>query len=251
MKPTLPSVLAVSLACAAALVARADYTVHAEPDTASAILGTLPASTRLPSPQPGSEGWVPATVPSVPVSGWVRNADIGKDLEVNDGAVVRAEAREDAAPLATIAAGQGANVRIERVERDWSRVSLPGGQPGRGFVLLAPPVEPSTPEMQPVQTLPIADTPPPATGSINAAGTPRIFAGTFRPTRRILGFGPSYPYQIVGADGRRIALLDVRNLLVTTDITSYVNRTVQVRGVAVPTDTGRDVVVVVDTLTLQ
>lgn len=242
-----PFLAAGAFALATTTALRADYTVYAARDTASAVVGTLPTGTSIPTP--GSDGWAAVTVPAGPVTGWVRNRDIGKDLEVKPGASVFAEMRDDAAVAATVAAGD--RVRIDRVEADWSRVRFePAPKPG--FVLATPPAaEPPPPALLDggPSILPAPAAPPAATPG--QPGVPRIFSGTFRPTRRILGFGPSYPYHLVDAGGRRVALLDVRNLLVMGDLAAYVDRTVTVRGVAVPTDTGKDVVVVVDTLTLQ
>lgn len=261
-KTTLAVVAAVALS---RMPAVAGLVVHVQPDAGTPVIGEWPDDMPV-QEVADAEGWAPVVL-SGPHVAWVANRDIGKDLEIEVGASFRVEPRADAAVLTTMSPGDV--VRIEKVVGDWSQVSLSEGLPG--YVRLASPggaggeapagdvtgdpVVPADVPRGADRPGGVADGRPavtaPAVVEEDRARLPRVFQGTFKPTRKILGFGPAYPWQIVTAEGRRIALLDLRALMVTEDLSRYVGRTVEVRGRAAPTANGRDFVVIADSLVLR
>jgi hypothetical protein len=81
-----------------------------------------------------------------------------------------------------------------------------------------------------------------------ADASPRVFQGVFQKTRRVLGQGPKLDYQLVDANGRRIALLDLSSLLITESLQRYEGEWVSVFGTGTSRPGVSDVIIRVETI---
>jgi hypothetical protein len=67
----------------------------------------------------------------------------------------------------------------------------------------------------------------------------------------LVGYRPDYDYQLLDAEGKRIAFLDVRKVTPLQKMEFYVDHPVMVSGVIKPTVDGKDLVVEVQTLQVK
>lgn len=100
---------------------------------------------------------------------------------------------------------------------------------------------------------PVAETPvaPPAPGrAVEPGGSalPRMFQGTLASSRSAFRPRRPYDYQINDSRGVRYAYVDLRNLLLTEQIDSYLGRTVEIFGTATNLPGTKDIVIKAETL---
>ncbi len=234
--------------------------LHLRPEAAAPVVGAIAAGgsitallrseleaegiARLPT------GWV-AIRHEGPLFGYAPNSDVGKDLALKPGAIVRAAPTGDGAMLAMITAGDRAEV--VSLEGDWSKVVF-----SKPRILFLNTLAPPPPAVASAPGATTADAPsitpgpaaPTAAEPAITAATPRVFQGYLMRTRRILGAGPRLDHQLVDAGGGRIALLDLGKLLVTDPLDTFEGRRVGVFGPASRSADGRDLVIRVETLRL-
>ena len=220
--------LILALAAAAVLSAdplERDATVYAQPDPASSVLGTLPKGT---SPELAAsdapDGWLAVLVPG-PHEVYVRNGDLGKDLNIKTGSSLYIAPDTSAPVIGTMESGDRAE--LKGLRGDWTLFSF--NDPVKGFIKLAAPIA-LTPAA-PAQASG-AQPPRPAGSDITPSGMPRFLEGRFKPTRSFLGFHQPYNFQLVDKNGDRIAYLDISRLLQTDKIDNYDDRLVIVYGTA-------------------
>lgn len=259
-----------------------DAPLHIQPNSNSPVIGTLPAGTSIPSLlrqelqaaglQPPPPGWT-VIRSAGPFQGFVRNADVNDDGTIKPGAEVRLQPLADAPLLLEVDPADDATA--SEPLGDWSRAtirtelfvyvnSVPPGSRSQGVVAPAntmeggsgtddelvlndPRVEarPQKPR-KPKRTREPKVEPVP----VETEGAPRTFVGYLLRTRRILGRGPKYDYQLVDENNDRIALLDVSALLATSPVASFENRRVSVYGPGLTRPDVKDVILRVQTLRL-
>lgn len=261
MKISLPSFAALLLASSAALAAApltATTAVHTQPDEAAPTITILKAGTEpVASTDPlavAPAGWMAVELPG-PFEGYVKNNDILKSLEVRPGAPIHFEPKDSSGVLASMAAGD--KVKITGLLGRWTQVSL--DQKLTGYVRTG--AEPATASTAP-SPAPAESAAPraaaPAAGSTTAGkpvpvvdAMPRLFEGKLVSTRS--PFRPRRPFDwaIVDDAGKRIAFLDLSQLLQTEQIDSYADHTIVVHGTPKMTNEGKDLVITAETLRLK
>jgi hypothetical protein len=118
--------------------------IQSQPDLTAPVLGIInPGVEPVPAPagtEPAPAGWITVTAPG-PFDGYVRNADLTKQLEVKPGTSVRAAPKPDAGVLAVFAKGDKAT--ITGLHGAWTQVRLDKSLVG--YVRVAPiPATPSS-----------------------------------------------------------------------------------------------------------
>jgi len=86
---------------------------------------------------------------------------------------------------------------------------------------------------------------------VETAGAPRTFEGYLMRTRRFLGRGPKYDYQLVDENNKRVALLDLSGLQATSPLDTFENRRVSIYGPGLSRPDVQDVIIRVQTLRLM
>ena len=230
-------------------------TLYEEPDVKAPVV----AKAGLEDPRLGSAsavfdeakaalGWQVADF-EIQTTGFVADDRIGKDLVPVENALVRAAPRETAPVLGTVVPGEPMEVLDNG---PFWEVRLTVARP----VYFLPPDPPALPPVtaaapapaSPVITEdPVVDrTPPPATGVAAAPTTPapeeaastaaglaigQSFEGVFERTSGFMGlFRPPYPFAIENVNGRRIAYVDVSEIVLPGSLKSYLGERVIVYG---------------------
>lgn len=281
------SAVALALAAVAAVSPAAslsfDVTMYIQPNENAPVAGILTAGTSIKSllrdeltaaglDSPPS-GWI-AIRHSGPFTGFVENRSVQKDGTINTGAQIHTQPLADAPLLLVVEAGDRAVAR-EPVG-DWSRATIrtdlvvfvnalpPASQrqePDFTPLPVAPEPYVSAPpadaelSVQGKRAKPAQTLPPPKETKVEPApvetnGAPRVFEGYLLRTRRFLGRGPKFAYQLVDENNQRIALLDVSSLMATSPLTSFEDRLVTVYGPAVTRPDVKDLIIRVQTLRL-
>ena len=253
--------------------------LHMKPTDDSPVVGEIPAGTSITSlrrdelAELGLEdppvGWV-AIRSSGPFTGFVRNRDVVNDGAVRPGSAIHVQPLPDA-PLLLVTE-EGDNVTASEPMGDWSRATLRTELIVFAYVL--PPESrsqaaevtevPSSPENV---TISANDAQPkgkskPAKASrkrepkpepvvVETAGAPRTFEGYLMRTRRFLGRGPKYDYQLVDENNKRVALLDLSGLQATSPLDTFENRRVSIYGPGLSRPDVQDVIIRVQTLRLM
>jgi hypothetical protein len=111
--------------------------IQSQPDLTAPVLGIInPGVEPVPAPagtEPAPAGWITVTAPG-PFDGYVRNADLTKQLEVKPGTSVRAAPKPDAGVLTVFAKGDKAT--ITGLHGAWTQVRLDKSLVG--YVRVAP-----------------------------------------------------------------------------------------------------------------
>jgi hypothetical protein len=223
----------VLLSCctaASAEVLLRDATVYVRPDPAAAVVQVLPAGT-VPTPAtaptvPAPEGWLAVEVAG-PHTVYVENKHVGKNLDVKPGSGLRLRPDATAPIVAIMEAGDRADVGdLAGPRRDWSGYRLE--KPIVGYIKLPSPLvaSPSAPAATAVTTGPALG------GESGHAPMPRFFEGRFAATENFLTYRHPYKFQVLDSFGNRFAYLDMTRLLLTEDLTKYIDRTVVIYGTA-------------------
>jgi len=247
--------------------------VHTQPNDQAPTITVLAAGTEptVAEDEAAStpDGWLAVELPG-PFEVYVPNKDITKSLDVRPGAALHLAPKEDAAVISTAAPDD--SLEITGLHGKWTQLKLE--RKITGFIRTGPAPEPAKPaastaaatpaprnDAAPLSPAPVAPTAYGSAGgrpasAINLAGTaaaslPRHFRGKFVSTRS--PFKPRRPYDWALNDdaGKRYAYLDIKSLLLTEQIESYIGHTVVVFGAATPTPDGKDFVIQVESLQLQ
>lgn len=247
--------------------------VQTQPDLNAPVLsilnpGTEPVAAAGPT-ESLPAGWT-AVMVTGPFDGYVRNADLTKQLEVKPGTSIRVAPKADAGVLAVFAAGDKAP--ITGLHGAWTQVRLEKNLVGYihvGAAAAAAPIPAMTPATPPAPPPAppapgsAAVTPPPDGGPVPApvghaydsggdtSALPRTFEGTFVSTHH--AFSPRRPYdwQVNDANGQRYAYLDITHLLLTDQIENYAGHEVTVFGTARPVPGTKDLVIQIESLRLK
>jgi hypothetical protein len=289
----LPALLLAALVRADATPLTEPSAIQSQPDLTAPVLGIInPGVEPVPAPagtEPAPAGWITVTAPG-PFDGYVRNADLTKQLEVKPGTSILVAPKPDAGVLTVFAKGDKAT--ITGLHGAWTQVRLDKSLVG--YVRVAP--IPAAPAPAPMMAdnsgsggagsmAPTAPAPAAASGTSGAASTPppvpaeagaqasaggpatavagkaydsgdtsalpRTFEGVFVSTRR--AFAPRRPYdwQVNDANGQRYAYLDITHLLLTDQIENYAGHEVTVFGTARLVPGTKDLVIQIESLRLK
>ncbi len=247
--------------------------VHTQPNDAAPTITVIPAGTEptVAEAEAAStpEGWLAVELAG-PFEVYVPNKDITKSLDVRPGAALHLAPEENAAVISTAAPddsleitglhGKWTQLKLERKVTGFIRI---GASPSPSKTAAAPATAPSSRnDAAPLAPAPVAPTaygtaasgraaPPLNLSGSASASLPRQFRGKFVSTRS--PFKPRRPYDWALNDdaGKRFAYLDVKNLLLTEQIESYVGHTIVVFGATTTTPDGKDIVITVESLQLQ
>jgi len=223
-------------------------------------------------------GWI-AIRSSGPFAGFVRNREVGDQGHIRTGAEIRAQPLPDA-PLLLIVE-EGDNAIGSEPLGDWSRASIhtdlivfvnalpPESRSQVATASVTPPpadsddlvIDPTPVDEKPAKAkkpkrekkakpakepkAPKVDPTP-----VETAGAPRTFEGYLLRTRRFLGRGPKYDYQLVDEANQRIALLDLSMLSSAAQLDALENRHVAVYGPGISRPDVKDLIIRVQTLRL-
>lgn len=210
-------------------------------------------------------GWQVADF-EIQTTGFVADGLIGKDLLPVENALVRAAPRETAPVLGTVVPGEPMEVLDNgpfwEVRLTVARpvYFLPPDPPALPPVTAAAPAEAASATTAPMEESrapapaspvitedPVVDRPPPpATGVAAAPTTPapeeaastaaglaigQSFEGVFERTSGFMGlFRPPYPFAIENVNGRRIAYVDVSEIVLPGSLKNYLGERVIVYG---------------------
>jgi hypothetical protein len=238
----------------------ASTAVQTQPDPASPVITVLKAGSEQPAPTdkagPAPAGWSAVEVPG-PFEGYVRNKDLTKQLDVLPGTSVYMAPSDDAGVLAVFEKGDKA--AITGLHGGWTQVRL--DKTIVGYIRTGPaepaavPVAPTTPSAPgpaapaaaPESTAPVTAAPaapaPAAAAQEGEVALSQLFEGTLASTRAM--FEPRRPYhwQLLDANGKRIAYVDLSKLLLTEQIASYAGHAVVVLGSIRPAKESNDLVI--------
>jgi len=220
----------VLLSCCAAASAEVllrDATVYARPDPAAAVLQVLPAGTvPTPAAAPAAEGWLAVEVAG-PHDVYVENKHVGKNLDIKPGSELRLRPDATAPVVAIMEAADKTDLGgLAGPRRDWSQYRLEKAIVG--YIKL-----PATFAAGPAAPAATAVTAGPAvSGDSGHALMPRFFEGRFAATENFLTYRHPYKFQVLDSFGNRFAYLDMTRLLLTEDLSKYIDRTVVIYGTA-------------------
>ncbi|WP_415910466.1 SH3 domain-containing protein [Oleiharenicola sp. Vm1] len=258
MKIKLP-LLALALATAARVAAdtvATDTAVFQQADAKSPVLTRLTAGSTITVVGDAPAGWRRVEVDGS-FEGYSRSREITKALSVREGANIYSEPKVTSAVLTLsqkgdksevigLSTGDWLKVRIEKKLQGFIAVGATANRPSATAAAPVPApaapysAAPAAPSTEPGRPVPI-------TG--NSADTPRLFTGIFSVARATLfGSTPVYDYQLTDSTGRRFAYVDMKRLVLTEKIESYVDLQVVITGTVRNTVDGKDLVVVAEAI---
>jgi len=229
--------------------------VQSQPDPASAVIVVLKAGSEMPAATdkagPPPAGWTAVEVAG-PFEGYVRNKDLSKQLDVIPGAVVYAAPKDGSGVLATFEKGDKAE--ITGLHGGWTQVRLDKALVG--FIQVS--AQAAAPAPSAPIAVPQASSAPPAGPASSSAPSPagnsavsKLFEGTLETTRSLLTPRRPYDWQLKGADGARIAYVDLSRLLLTDQIENYGGHAVVILGSLKPVKDTSDLVIEAEGLRLK
>ncbi|MFA5264444.1 MAG: SH3 domain-containing protein [Opitutaceae bacterium] len=257
-----------------AAVLTATTAVHTKPDIEAPVITYLKAGSTA-TPTADSLATSPAEWMAIELSGpfeaYVQNKEIGKSLDVRPGATLHLLPKPDSGVLATMEAGD--KMEITGLRGKWTQIKLTKKITGyihvtgssaatAGTYPSQAPVPAQASAPAPVQQSPVqpsaygvgsAGQPAPMVnlGDGGSSTLPRAFQGKFVSTRRPFAPRRPYDYQINDDAGVRFAYLDLSKLLLTEDVTNYIDRTVAVFGAARNIPGTKNIVIEVESLQLK
>ncbi|HYC72338.1 MAG TPA: SH3 domain-containing protein, partial [Opitutaceae bacterium] len=190
-----------------------------------------------------------------PFDAFVHSRDLNKGLEIRGGASL-VEGPRAGAPVITVAdeaeqfdlvgtVGDWVKIRLNKKLTGYIAVGETANLPAPERAAVAPPTRPANPGTP-------AATGRPAQFAGSSADLPRTFQGQLTSAARpILNPNPPYDYQLTDVNGKRIAYLDMRRVLLNVRLESLAGRAVTVTGTLRNTVDGKDLVVAVETLTAK
>ncbi len=204
-----------------------DATVYASPDPSSPVVGSLAKDTwpELAAAD-APTGWMAVLVPG-PHEIYVRNSDIGKNLDIKPGSALYAAPDTSAPVLGRMERGDRAE--LKGLSGDWTLYKYE--DPVTGFIKLSTPVASAQASPSPAPVPATVQTASPAFDP-GSASIPRFFEGRFTSTRGFIGFRHPYNFQILDNRGSRFAYLDISRLFLTERIENFEDRIVIVYGTA-------------------
>ena len=234
--------------------------VQSQPDPASPVLVVLSAGTEAPAPSanagPAPAGWLAVDVPG-PFTGYVRNKDLSKQLDVIAGATIYTEPKEGAGVLAVFKTGDKAE--ITGLRGGWTQVRLDKTLVGFISANQAAPVAPAAAPVPAPTAAPVSSAlPAPAAPATAAPAQPagnlrlsQLFEGTLTSSQSSMAPRRPFDWQLVDASGKRIAYVDLSGLLLTDQIENYAGHAIVVLGSIKPVKKTDDIVIEVEALHLK
>lgn len=227
------------------LAGLASVTLYFEPDTEAAVAAHLdPTDRALENAKPvleavkQSEGWLWMEY-EVSFNGFVKNEEIGKNLTVKPGAIVRLRPDGDS-PILTI-------IEIMDVVElfdvgDWAQIELT--KPVPVYLQKSPPtpisakvspvaIQPGLIEV-PTDTIPSVQGRPVIETTLPAASLHREFVGTLKSHRRHFPLRSKYNLKLVNEKGKRIAFVEHDGLLLSGSLEDFIGKEVIIFGVLEP-----------------
>jgi hypothetical protein len=235
--------------------------VQSQPDPASPVIAVLSAGTEQPPVSdkagPAPAGWIAVDVRG-PFVGYVKNKDLTKQLDVVPGAQVYLGPKDSSGVLEVFAKGDTAV--ITGLHGSWTQIRLektlvgyissaPAAGPADAAASSAPGPGSAAPT-SPAPVAAVASTAAPAPPEGNAA-LAQIFEGTLASSRSLLSPNRPYKWQLVDASGKRIAYVDMKDILLTDRIENYIGHQVVVLGSLRPVKETRDIVIDVEAFHLK
>ena len=207
-------------------------------------------------------GWRAVSVP-LSITAYVQRNYLGKDLSLSPESPVFLEPEATLENMLTVIEEQD-EIEILELEKDWVKINL--NKNLHGFARHSswerdPDEQPAISEEEDslvIDTIALEDArrdppdpvrPEPRPGE-SFVGEMRHLEGVLATPRRFLGRGPDFDYEIRNQRGRRIALLDLDNLLITANLDRHLGRSVTVFGLLTETPDG-DPYIIVESLRLR
>ena len=230
-----------------------DTAVFAQADAKSAVLVRLKSGYAITVAGDAPAGWKRVEI-NTPLEAYVHNRDITKALEVRPGSNIYVAPKKGAQVLSVYAPGD--KIEITGLKGDFCQVKLQKNI--QGFIATAETA--NTPASSAPSAAPVA--PAPAPGSVttpgrpvqiggNTSDMPRTFAGRFVLAKRFLNPNPLYDYQLMDSSGRRFAYIDIKRLLLTNKIESFIDLEITVTGTIRNTVDGKDLVIAAESMQLK
>jgi hypothetical protein len=205
-----------------------DATVYAGPDPTAPVVGSLRRGT---APELAAadapDGWLAVLVPG-PHDVFVRNGDVGKNLDIKPGSSLYAAPNTSAPVVGRMETGDRAE--LKGLRGDWTLYSY--DDPLVGFIKLAVPSALAPVQGAPAPITGVQIAPRTDSSDVTPSGLPRFVEGRFTSTRGILGFRHPYNFQLVDKRGNRIGYLDISRLLLTENVQNFEDRIVIIYGTA-------------------
>jgi hypothetical protein len=229
--------------------------VQSKPDASSPVIAVLPAGADMPalSDKAGAppSGWVAVDMAG-PFQGYVMNKDLTKQLDILPGSGIYLSPKEATVPFATYEKGDKAD--ITGLHGKWTQITLQKSivgyiQADAAASVSSAPVA-AAPAPAPAPSAPTSVAPEPAAPT-DDAGLSKLFEGTLTGTRTLLMPKKPFDWQIVDADGKRIAYLDLSKLLLTDQIENYAGHAVVVLGYLESIKNSSDLVIHAEGLRLK
>jgi hypothetical protein len=223
-------------ACAAldAATLSVSTAVQSQPDASSAVIAVLNAGSEQPPLSdkvgPPPSGWIAVDLAG-PFVAYVKNKDLSKQLDVQPGSNIYTSPKDDGAVLTVYEKGDKAE--ITGLHGHWTQIRLDKTLVGyiqtdasaAAPAAPASPALPATPRPAPAESAP--SSPAPAAGDVALS---KLFEGTLTGTRTLLSPRRPYDWQLVDADGKRVAYVDLSKLLIPDQIENYAGHGVVVLG---------------------
>jgi hypothetical protein len=225
--------------------------LYSAPNKESTVLGTVPLTDQLRKQSQVVAGTAETGAPwfsieqSTPISGYVSNKDLGKDLSVKVGAPVRLTPAQESEILFHWEKGQTAD--FGDVSGSFLQVSTHRNVPAYYQLPAAPKPAPVAPQPKPVPTpvpapAPVGPQPdgqpitPPITTYRLLREVPEnpnelhYFEGTFNQISSIIRFNNRYSFELRGSDKSQIAYVDTSNVTSTEPLDRCFGRKVLIHG---------------------
>jgi hypothetical protein len=217
--------------------------VQSQPDASSAVIAVLNAGSEQPPLSdkvgPPPPGWIAVDMAG-PFEGYVKNKDLTKQLDPLPGSKIYVAPKDTAAVLTVFAKGDKAE--ITGLHGSWTQIHLE--KVLVGYIQTgSPAAEPMTPAPAPVpfSAIPAAAPSSPVAAPSAPSAVPtlpssgdvtlsKLFEGTLTGTRTLLSPKRPYDWQLVDADGKRVAYVDLSKLLIPDQIDNYAGHGVVVLG---------------------
>ncbi len=218
-------------------------TLYLQADTNSPAVGTTAINNELRqqskphnNPQRANERWF-QTEQKVTLAGYVNNRDLLKDLSVRPDAPVYQEPSEESYVL--LQWQKGDHAEYGDVRGNFTQISVTKTLPVYFQVLAVAPAAPIVPSATPESSAPKPDgdpISPPITTYRFLSELPenkkqlRYFVGTFRPYQSVGRDQKKYPFEIIGSDHRRIALISADKVAGTESLDRLFHKKVLITG---------------------
>jgi len=230
--------------------------VQSQPDVASPVIAVLKAGSEQPALSdkvgPPPPGWIAVDLAG-PFVGYVKNKDLTKQLDVTPGSNIYLKPKDGTGVLTVFAKGDKAE--ITGLHSGWTQISLDKPLVGYIQTVTSAPMPAAAPAPESAAPMPPPPAAPAASASVPIAPSDvalsKLFEGTLAGTRTLLSPKRPYDWQLVDADGKRIAYVDLSKLLITDQVENYAGHGVVVLGSLDTVKDSQDLVIRAEGLRLK